>query len=412
MTIPQDWSVTTLEKEAELIMGQSPPSEVINADGQGLPFLQGNAEFGPAYPRAQYWCTQPAKQAEKGDILISVRAPVGALNKADQDYCIGRGLAAVRFKNTQPDFGWYALQHEVNQLQRVSQGSTFEAVNREELGKLTFLRPSESEQRKIAIILSSVDETIEQTQALIAQIGRAKQALLDSITLRGLPGRHLKFREIKEIGPVAEGWEMVRLKDIAERITSGSRGWAEYYSDEGDIFLRITNLTRKSVNPDLSDIQRVSPPPSAEGTRTKVQAGDVLISITADLGVIGCIPSGFPDAYINQHIALVRLTPNTALPYWVASYLVSPTGQSQFRRLNDPGAKAGLNLESIRQLIVPLPPTEEQQSISTLLASFDVALASEVEGLKQMQTVKKGLMQALLRGKKRVVLPLIEAASA
>jgi type I restriction enzyme S subunit len=104
--IPEDWEVVRLgdEKLFELIMGQSPPSSSYNQNKKGLPFLQGKAEFGEIYPQPIKWCDKPIKVAEKNDILISVRAPVGDLNLADQKYCVGRGLAAIRLKNNVDSF--------------------------------------------------------------------------------------------------------------------------------------------------------------------------------------------------------------------------------------------------------------------------------------------------------------------
>src|SRR5690606_30208966 len=94
-----------------------------------------------------------------------------------------------------------------------------------------------------------------------------------------------------------------KLSEISTYVTSGSRGWARYYSDVGAIFLRIGNLTRSHINLRLGDVVRVQPPRTAEADRTAVQSGDLLISITADLGIIGIVPAAFESAYINQHIA-------------------------------------------------------------------------------------------------------------
>ena len=99
--IPEDWKVAKLgdDKVSELIMGQSPPSSFYNNDGDGMPFLQGNADFGDIYPNPNTYCTKPLKIAESGDILMSVRAPVGELNMSAFKSIIGRGLAAIRCKD-------------------------------------------------------------------------------------------------------------------------------------------------------------------------------------------------------------------------------------------------------------------------------------------------------------------------
>jgi len=101
---PAGWTAATLTQVADIIAGQSPPSETYNDNGVGLPFLQGNADFSFKYPAPALWCSAPHRAARQGDTLISVRAPVGEVNRADRDYAIGRGLAAVRAKGLDPDF--------------------------------------------------------------------------------------------------------------------------------------------------------------------------------------------------------------------------------------------------------------------------------------------------------------------
>ena len=95
-TLPKRWVSSRLGDVAEIVLGQSPPSSTYNENENGLPFYQGKLEFGNIYPSPQKWCTEPKKIAEKGDVLISVRAPVGPTNICPERSCIGRGLAAIR----------------------------------------------------------------------------------------------------------------------------------------------------------------------------------------------------------------------------------------------------------------------------------------------------------------------------
>ena len=117
-------------KVSELVMGQSPPSSSYNTSGKGIPFLQGNADFGEIYPSPSIYCTKPLKVAEKGDILLSVRAPVGELNIAAFKCIIGRGLAAIRCKDKKTHYRYlyYYLKHTVKRLRHLSTGSTFKAA--------------------------------------------------------------------------------------------------------------------------------------------------------------------------------------------------------------------------------------------------------------------------------------------
>jgi type I restriction enzyme, S subunit len=154
------------------------------------------------------------------------------------------------------------------------------------------------------------------------------------------------------------GGKRFRLSEYANYITSGSRGWAEYYADDGDVFVRITNLRRASISPDWSDTKHVRLPVGMnEGTRTRLVKNDILISITADLGIVGFIEDepAIPH-YINQHVALVRSSRTDAYPKFVAYYLASDFMQRSISSVNDAGIKAGLNLPTIRGVrIWPAP---------------------------------------------------------
>ena len=172
----------------------------------------------------------------------------------------------------------------------------------------------------------------------------------------------LTAEELAALPELPEGWGWCYTDQLFSFVTSGSRGWAQYYSDEGAIFLRIGNLDHDSIYLDLSDIQRVRPPKGAEGTRTRVRPNDILISITADVGMIAVIPENIDEAYINQHISLVRPIGLTTSKY-IAWFLASRKGQKQFHELQRGATKVGLGLDDIRSINIPLPPLAEQMEI-------------------------------------------------
>lgn len=149
-------------------MGQSPPGDTYNTKGKGWPFFQGKSEFGKISPTAVKWCTHPKKIAQPGDILVSVRAPVGPTNLADQECCIGRGLAAIRpnHKIADRDFIWLFLQLAEEFLVKKGQGSTFEAINGDDLKNLEIPYYPIEKQRQIAARL----------KAQLAEVDTARQA--------------------------------------------------------------------------------------------------------------------------------------------------------------------------------------------------------------------------------------------
>ena len=132
--LPDGWVWTTLEEISEIILGQSPPSSTYNTDGKGLPFYQGKLEFGETYPTPRKWCTAPKKIAEKGDVFISVRAPVGPTNLCPEKSCVGRGLAAIRgLSDIEPFFILYLMRAYEDELASRGVGTTFNAITGNQL---------------------------------------------------------------------------------------------------------------------------------------------------------------------------------------------------------------------------------------------------------------------------------------
>jgi len=210
-----------------------------------------------------------------------------------------------------------------------------------------------------------------------------------------------KFKD-SPLGRIPVEWEIEPLGKVVSLVTSGSRGWARFYSTEGAVFLRIGNLTREHINFRFDDVMYVNVPESSEGKRTAVQEGDILISITADLGIIAVVPEGFPEAYVNQHIALVRLNKDEVYPRFIGHLLNSGVGQTQIEKLNESGAKAGLNLPTIANLRVFRPPYSEQQKIVDILDGVDSQISIDKKRVDKLRRLKIGLMHDLLTGTVRV----------
>jgi type I restriction enzyme S subunit len=173
---------------------------------------------------------------------------------------------------------------------------------------------------------------------------------------------------------IPESWEWCRLKSLTENITSGSRDWAKYYSTTGAAFLRMGNLSKNSFDLRLEHIQRVSIPSKAEGTRTSLQSGDLLFSITGDVGMLGLIPDGFEKAYINQHTAMIRFLPEMRNKY--IPYLLLTDYAQKFYNANQHGIKNSFRLDSIGELLVSIPSEKELfrilQRISLVLSKIAV----------------------------------------
>jgi type I restriction enzyme S subunit len=141
--IPKGWSVGQLSDGFDLTMGQSPPGETYNEDGAGLPFYQGRADFGFRFPTRRIYCTAPARYAKPGDTLVSVRAPVGDINMANEECCVGRGVAAVRHKTGATSFTYHSMANLYPDFARFeAEGTVFGSINKQSFESLPFVIPS------------------------------------------------------------------------------------------------------------------------------------------------------------------------------------------------------------------------------------------------------------------------------
>jgi len=183
--LPPNWRWARLEEVCEVNMGQSPPSKTYNQNEVGLPFFQGKSDFGELYPSPRVWCSAPKKIAIEGDILISVRAPVGPTNLTNIKCCIGRGLAALRVRS-ELDRYWllFYLRSIENLLASAGTGSTFNAITKKELVTIPVLLPPLEEQRRIITCLEETQEKIKLIKDSQAQfeteLQRLEQSILDS----------------------------------------------------------------------------------------------------------------------------------------------------------------------------------------------------------------------------------------
>ncbi len=399
------WKLSRLDEVADVILGQSPPGATYNDAGNGLPFFQGKAEFGDLYPKTVKWCSAPTKVAEQEDVLISVRAPVGPTNLCPSKACIGRGLAAIRPKNGMPSrYMLYALRSTVRTLAEKATGTTFQAISGKTLREHRVpLAPPEQQRQIVAEIekqFTRLDAGVTALRRVQASLKRYRAAVLKAAcegrlvpteaSLAKAEGRTYetgqqlltriladrrkhwqgrgKYKEpaapdTANLPLLPEGWVWCSSDAVFSFVTSGSRGWAKYYSETGPIFLRIGNLNHENIRLDLRELQHVEPPKGAEGTRTIVQPNDFLISITADIGMVGLVPEGLGEAYINQHVALARPLRSISSKYVAYFLSASEGGWRHLKKLQRGATKAGLGLDDIRAVPVPLPPLEEQTRV-------------------------------------------------
>ena len=222
--IPEAWEICELKEKVEITMGQSPKSEFYNSDGKGIPFMQGRSTFGEKYHSIDTWCTVPKKYAKKNDVLMSVRAPVGDVNIAKIDLCIGRGLASLRMKNKNNEFLYYLLKNHANIIVSRQTGTVFGSINKVGIESIKLPFPNDTEQKAIAHILTTLDEKIEINNQINKTLENMAQAIFKHWFIDfefpnedGEPYKSSGGEMVEsELGMIPKGWEVRYLGDIIE----------------------------------------------------------------------------------------------------------------------------------------------------------------------------------------------------
>ena len=322
-------------------------------------------------------------EVSPGDLLVSWSATLGVFVWEGPD----TALVNQHIFRVVPDHGRidpcylrHMLSDALVQMEQHLHGATMKHVNRGEFLATTIPLPSLDKQKRIAGILDAADALRAKRREALAQLDTLIQSTF--LDMFGDPVTNTM------------GWKVVSVGDEIRFLTSGSRGWAKYYAKGGDTFIRIQNL--KDGQLDLGDIAFVNAPESAEAKRTKVEPGDVLLSITADLGRTAVVPRGIAKAHINQHLAILRFT--SLNPVFVSYQLASKGGQAQFDRLNREGVKAGLNFHDVKSIRLTNPPLKLQHRFAAIVESVEQQKASQRAHLAELDTLFASLQSRAFLG--------------
>ena len=399
--IPEGWMWVRLGNIINLLSGQDMKPSEYNDKQRGIPYITGASNIINAGIIINRWTENARAVAHRGDLLLTCKGTVGkmiVLHEAQVH--IARQIMAITPYFTDVDFIRFFVERQINNLKSQAK-SMIPGIERKNVMDLALPLPPLAEQHRIVAkieeLLPLVDR-YEQAWTKLEDFNRRfPEDLKKSILQQAIQGKLVEQRpeegtaqelyeqiqaekrrlvkegKIKKEKPlpeitdeekpfdVPEGWRWVRLGTLTETITSGSRDWAKYYSKTGDIFLRMGNLSKNSFDLRLDKIQRVTVPKSTEGKRTSLQAGDLLFSITGDVGMLGLIPPNFGVAYINQHTAMLRFMEKERNRY--IPYLLLTDYAQKFYNGNQHGIKNSFRLDSIAWLPVPLPPLAEQKRI-------------------------------------------------
>ena len=354
----------------ELIMGQSPDSSSCNKDGKGIPFYQGNADFGEKNPTPRNWCLQPKKIAQKDDILISVRAPIGDLNIANEDCCIGRGVAAIRMKSKEcdRDYLYLFLESKSKYLQDCGTGSTFTAINKGVLESLKVKCPELKNQTSIANEIENIKAAIKYKNSELICLNEAVQS---------------EFVEMFGENPVESGkWKVETLGEIG-KVSMCKRILREQTTPEGDIpFYKIGTFGKKAdayISKELYN--------EFKSKYSYPKKGSILISASGTIGravVFDGEPAYFQDSNIvwidNDETKVL----NSFLQFW---YGTNPW------KITQGGTISRLYNSNISEANVIIPPLEVQQSFAAFVQKIDKSKFVVKQQIADLQELLDSKMQ-------------------
>ncbi len=379
-----NFPIISLGDVATIIAGQSPPSNTYNEIGHGLPFFQGKADFGVLHPIARKWCIAPKKFAESGDILISVRAPIGPTNIAQERCCIGRGLAAIRPNEAEVlrDFVLWNIKHHESTLIAKGQGSTFAAIGQQDIKSLKFLLPPLNEQRRIVDILNRASH-IERLRA------RAADRLQQFI-----PALFHKMFGDAVANPM--GWKVITLGDVCVLAQYGTSKKANDYI-EGVTVLRMGNVTYRG-NLNCTDLKHVELD-DQEFRKYSLRIGDILFNRTNSRDLVGKtgLWDGRFEAVAASYFIRIRVDENAVLPTYVWAFLNTDTTKTHlFAMARGAIGQANINAKEIKSLLLPLPPLEKQREFAALVNQAYRAMDKAQTAADTAAALSASLMDRLL----------------
>jgi type I restriction enzyme S subunit len=385
--LPEGWRLTELGKVCHVIMGQSPPSDTYNNDGAGLPFFQGKAEFTELHPIVKKWCSDPNKIAEANDILLSVRAPVGTTNIANQMCCIGRGLAAIRYPNYKYIF--YFLRLIEKELDKKGTGTTFRAISGETVRTLlTPIPPPDEEAKiveKIEELFSELDKGIENLKTAQQQLKVYRQAVLKWAFVND------KFK-----GYIA--------RDITEKIQIGPFGTQlhkEDYIENGIPLINPTHIKDGLIVADKSftilESKRESLP------NYILKEGDVIMGRRGEMARCGLVSKkeagwfcGTGSLYFRPNLKLVD-------PIFLYYNLRSEPVKKYLDENAGGTTMANLNLKIVNNIPISIPSIQEQKAIvleiESRLSVCDKMEETITTSLQQAEALRQSILKRAFEGK-------------
>ena len=363
-------------------MGQSPSSDSYNENGHGVPFFQGNADFGERYPVTRKWCSAPTKMASPEDILISVRAPIGAMNYAKEECCIGRGLAALtpNREKVSPEYIFWLLKGKNEELNSKGTGSTFKAIGRNILEETLVPDISLEKQTECSIIL-------EKTYRVILSRKQQLQKLDELVK-----ARFVEMFGDSEFNTMQ--WPTKKLSELCA-VSSSKRIYQNEQSTEGVPFLRISDLNERIDNvknaPELFiPINKYN---ELKENGLVPTEGDILVTSRGTLG--RCYIVRPKDEFYFQDGMISWLSDlNSQITSVYLSQLFAMSGiQKQIASLQAGSTVSYLSIAMLKKLNIMLPPFDRQEQFAAFVEQTDKSKVAVQKALDEAQLLFDSLMQ-------------------
>ena len=406
--IPEHWEIKKIKYISNITMGQSPKSEECSLDETGLPFLQGNAEFTSLHPIPKIYCNTANKFSKVNDILLSVRAPVGAMNISDRVYGIGRGLCAITANKVQVRYLWYSMNVSLEELFIKSKGSTFEAVTVTDVNNLLSVLPPKNEQTAIANFLdqktAEIDGLIADKEKLIELLQEKRQAIITEAVTKGLnPNVRMKDSGIEWIGEIPEHWGVSKIKFTT--YVKGRIGWqglrADEFIDEGPYLVTGTDFVDGLVNWD--SCYHISMERYNEAPPIQLRENDLLITKDGTIGKVAIVKNKPKYAILNSGIFVTRPKNSaylTEFMYWILNSQVF----NKFIQYMSLGSTiVHLYQQTFENFSFPITNLNEQKTIAHFLdrkvAEIDGLISDIKLQIQKLKEYRQSLISEAVTGK-------------
>lgn len=382
MFVAEHMNYLALKDVCCINMGQSPDSKSYNDSKEGIPFFQGNADFGERYPITRVWCNAPTKIAEKDDILISVRAPIGALNYAKETCCIGRGLAAITPNKTKvsTEFIFWLLKEKNNELNRLGTGSTFKAISKKILEETKVPDISLEKQTAYSNIL-------EKLYSIITHL-RTQLEKLDLL---------VKARFVEIFGDTEYNTKKFPVYKLSElcTVSSSKRIYQDEQSSTGVPFLRISNLVELIETGHLKNELFISDEKYIELVRSNLvpQKGDILVTSRGTLGKCYIVQDDDKFYFQDGMISWLYNLNKAITPLYLALLFNTRNIKTQIDNLQSGSTVAYLSITMLKKLNIVVPPLTLQNQFADFVKQVDQSKSILQQELDKAQMLFDSLMQ-------------------